>query len=81
MESLKVGAVTFKSKTAAVKARLLQVAKQKKQGNVSMSDIARTYGVTSALVSQIKHQLIKGGVSFENYDINKHRGRPAGVKA
>jgi len=72
----KMGAITKKSASAAIKCRLEIMAKAKRQGDASLSDIARQYGVTPALVCQIRAKMIKDGTTFENYDVNKHRGRP-----
>jgi len=76
MKATKMGAITKKSASAAIKCRLEMMAKAKKQGEASLSDIARQYGVTPALVSQIKASMMKNGITFNNYDVNKHRGRP-----
>lgn len=74
MTEAKVGAIKFRSKTAAVTARLKAIAKSKNPKH-SLSEIAEELGVTPALVSQIKKKLMADGLEIK-YDINQHRGRP-----
>lgn len=81
MKETKMGAITKKSATLAIKARLEMISKAKKQGKASLSDIARQYGVTPALVSQIKSAMLKEGYTFDSYDVNAHRGRPVSIGA
>ena len=67
---------TKKSATEKIRARLIQMSHNKKQGTQSFADLARSLGVTPALVSQVRASLRNEGIEIANYDVNKHRGRP-----
>lgn len=81
MKASNIGAIHTKSATNLIDIRLRQIAKAVRQGNTSMSGLARQLGVTPALVSQRKRWLMDNeGLIFGSYDVNKFRGRPVTAK-